>query len=85
MLSSTRNNTENENIGGALRGKSSVTQSNAMRGERLKFNSKNLVALIDGKVEDGRCNAYLMQLQLYTMPIFYASCVFRFTESCSAF
>ena len=85
MLSSTRNNTENENIGGALRGKSSVTQSNAMRGERLKFYGKNLVALIDGEVGDRRCNVYLMQIQLYTTHIFYASCVFGFTESCSAF
>ena len=85
MLSSTKNNTENENIGGALRGKSSVTQYNAMRGERLKFYGKNLVALMGGKVEDQRCNVYLMQLQFYTTHILYASCVFRFTESCAAF
>ena len=64
MLSSTRNNTENENIGSALRGKSSVTQLNAMRGERLKFYGINLVVLSDGKSQDAMfisCNGNFSQ------------------------
>ena len=68
MLSSTRNNTENENIGSALRGKSSVTQLNATRGERLKFYGINLVVLIDGKSQDAM----------------FISCNFNFTPCISS-